>query len=164
MVVKDDDSGESQNSPIAGFVERILHHGESGLYIAVAIFLGLGAVVLSATAILEFPNYLSQTDAQTAVLRVLEQLLLVIMLIEIIHTVGISLKSRRLQCEPFLIVGVIAAVRRMLIITAEAAKPTPDEFEQFRLMMFELGILTFMILSLTIGITILRRKATPTSS
>ena len=81
------------------------------------------------------------------------------MLAEIIHTVGISLRKGVLVVEPFLIVGVIAAVRRMLIITAELAVPEKDETEIFRLMMLELGILTATILALSFGIFLLRRRS-----
>jgi hypothetical protein len=36
------------------------------------------------------------------------------MIVEILHTVRISLRSHILVAEPFLIVGLIAAVRRIL--------------------------------------------------
>ena len=55
------------------------------------------------------------------VLRVLDQLLVVLMLVEILHTVRISIRSHTLVTEPFLVVGPIASIRRILVITLEAA-------------------------------------------
>jgi uncharacterized membrane protein (DUF373 family) len=47
------------------------------------------------------------------VLRVLDQLLVVLMLVEILHTVRISIRSHTLVTEPFLVVGLIASIRRI---------------------------------------------------
>ena len=61
------------------------------------------------------------------VLRVLDQLLVVLMLVEILHTVRISIRSHTLVTEPFLVVGLIASIMRILVITLEAASLTkPD--------------------------------------
>jgi Phosphate-starvation-inducible E family len=50
--------------------------------------------------------------AQT--LRVLDELLVALMLVEILHTVRISIRSHVLVTEPFLVIGLIASIRRML--------------------------------------------------
>ncbi len=46
------------------------------------------------------------------------------MLVEILHTVRISIRSHVLVTEPFLVVGLIASIRRILVITLEAATLT----------------------------------------
>ena len=43
------------------------------------------------------------------------------MLVEILHTVRISIRSHILVTEPFLIVGLIASIRRILVITLEVS-------------------------------------------
>ena len=48
------------------------------------------------------------------------------MTMEIVYTVAISLEAHALVAEPFLIIGAIAAIRRMLVITATSTK---DEIE-----------------------------------
>ena len=48
------------------------------------------------------------------------------MLVEILHTVRISIRSHVLVTEPFLIVGLIASIRRVLVITLEAATLTKE--------------------------------------
>lgn len=138
---------------------ELLRGGERLLYWCVAILLGAGAFILIGWAVWDFATHLSSAGVERAALIALDDLLLVIMLAEIIHTVGISLRKGVLVVEPFLIVGVIAAVRRMLIITAELAVPEKDETEIFRLMMLELGILTATILALSFGIFLLRRRS-----
>ena len=49
----------------------------------------------------------------------MNELLIVLMLVEILHTVRISIRSHVLVTEPFLVVGLIAAIRRILVITLE---------------------------------------------
>jgi hypothetical protein len=49
------------------------------------------------------------------------------MLVEILHTVRISIRSHILVItEPFLVVGLIASIRSILVITLEAATLTKE--------------------------------------
>ncbi len=48
------------------------------------------------------------------------------MLVEILHTGRISIRSHVLVTEPFLVVGLIASIRRILVITLEAATLTKE--------------------------------------
>ena len=103
--------------------------------------------------------------AQT--LLVLDQLLVVLMLVEILHTVRISIHSHILVTEPFLIVGLIASIRRILVITLEGANLTQggtwstDNASKFRASMTELGLLGLLVLILVLSIALLRRYAPP---
>jgi len=87
------------------------------------------------------------------------------MLVEILHTVRISIHSHFLVTEPFLVVGPIASIRRVLVITLEAATLTKggtwsaDGASIFRASMTELGLLGLLILILVFSITLLRRYA-----
>ena len=100
-------------------------------------------------------------------LRVLDQLLVVLMLVEIIHTVRISIRSHYLVTEPFLVVGLIASIRRILVITLESATLTKggtwsvEGASIFRASMIELGLLGSLVLVLVFSITLLRRFAPP---
>jgi hypothetical protein len=146
-----------------------LHTVEAFLYIAVGALLAAGAAggVLHAAALVwrsGLGNAL--TDYGVGVL-VLDQLLLVLMLIELLHTVRISVRSETLIMEPFLIVGLIASIRRVLVITMQAAKMTEQGQPQaadavsaaFRNTMVELGLLGFLILVFVFAIYLLRRSS-----
>ena len=69
--------------------------------------------------------------------------------------------------EPFLIVGLIASIRRVLVITMQAAKMTEQGQPQaadavsaaFRNTMVELGLLAFLILVFVFAIYLLRRSS-----
>ena len=88
------------------------------------------------------------------------------MLVEILHTVRISIRSHVLVMEPFLVVGLIASIRRILVITLEAATLTKEGTWTtegasgiFHSSMVELGLLGLLILVFVVSITLLRRNA-----
>jgi hypothetical protein len=74
------------------------------------------------------------------------------MVVELLHTVRITLHGHELTAEPFLIVGLIAAIRRVLLLTAESG--TQFRFDQQGA---ELIILVSLILVMSVAILIWRR-------
>ena len=63
------------------------------------------------------------------------------------------MRERTLVAEPFLVIGLIAVVRRILIITGEGHQLTG---EAFRNLMLELGILTALVVALAGALYFLR--------
>ena len=137
--------------------------------IEVAIYAILG-FLLSATAVLSLAAAASLLwmgikgwSVTSGTFQILDQLLLVLMVVEILHTVRTSIKSHTLVTEPFLIVGLIASIRRMLVITLEASDLikqgnwTAGGESVFRASMLELALLGGLILILVSAIAVLRR-------
>jgi uncharacterized membrane protein (DUF373 family) len=113
---------------------------EQLLYLAVALALGLTGVALLAHAAYAFAVGLLDGDAfMDATLRLLDGLLLVFIIAELLHTVRAAVSESVLLLEPFLIVGIIASIRRLILITAEASGSVSAE--RFRELMLELAIL-----------------------
>ena len=73
------------------------------------------------------------------VIRVIDAILLGLMVAEILYTVIISFESHSLKAEPFLIVGLIAAVRRVLLISLEATHVYKLSQDVFNSYMIEMG-------------------------
>jgi len=128
---------------------------EEIIYLAIAGALVTAAAALLLSAALNFYSALLG-DLRDNALHLLDTLLLVLMLVEILHTVGISLRQHVLTPEPFLIVGLIAVIRRILIIAAEQARLI-DSPGAFTLALWELLLLGFLVLVLVIAIFLLRR-------
>src|SRR6266568_1565042 len=91
-------------------------------------------------------------------IEILNTVLLVMMTMEIVYTVAISLESHTLNAEPFLIIGMIAGIRRMLVITATSTEQEAHA-EQFHNTLVELGLLAGMVVALAAAIWILRYSA-----
>jgi hypothetical protein len=80
------------------------------------------------------------------------------MVVEILHTVRVSFQSGILVCEPFLIVGLIASIRRVLVITLESSQAVEAAHVSFASTMIELGVLAGLILVMVVSIYMLRRS------
>lgn len=139
-----------------GVVHRLIPRVEEALYVLVAaVIVGLSLLVLG-SSVVDFATREGRSLRSGSV-ELLNDLLLVLMLIEILHTVGISLRQHVLVPEPFLIVGLIAAIRRVLVLTAEQGAPSADEATAFRLIMLELGILAVLVVAFVFGLVAMAR-------
>jgi uncharacterized membrane protein (DUF373 family) len=98
----------------------------------------------------------------SAIFQIIDRLLFVLMLVEILNTVQASIRTRTLVCEPFLVVGLIACIRRILVITLETSQITrPDHWqaENASLLwasMVELGVLGALVVILIGSIYVTR--------
>jgi hypothetical protein len=90
----------------------------------------------------------------------LDVMLLVLMMVELAYTVTVSLRGTVLAAEPFLIVGLIAVIRRMLVITIGDVNggALPAGSAGLGAQPIELGILTGVVLVLVGSIVLLRRR------
>jgi hypothetical protein len=137
---------------------------EAGIYTALACALALTAIVALAGAGSVLWEGFRTWNSSDTILRTIDQMLLVLMLVEILHTVRISIRSHVLVIEPFLIVGLIATIRRILVITLETANLTrPGTWAKsgetiFRASVIELGLLGLLVLVFVIAIYLLRRS------
>jgi len=86
--------------------------------------------------------------------------LLVLMFAEILYTVQVSFREHALVPEPFLVVGLIAAIRRVLVITAEFADVKDGSAGVLNAMLLELGLLTVLSFALVVSLVMLRRRPT----
>ncbi len=77
--------------------------------------------------------------------NLLSQALLALMIAEIIGSVAALLEGGVLDPVPLLVIGIIASIRRLLVISAEAANVLADDIEIPTSMLVELGILTAAI-------------------
>jgi uncharacterized membrane protein (DUF373 family) len=58
----------------------------------------------------------------------LDEVLLVLILVEIVHTVMLSLRSHELQAEPFIVVALIASIRKLLFVLGNEQKLSTAQF------------------------------------
>ena len=140
------------------WIARGFTHVEDVLYVALGVLLAAGALVLLADATLTFVANLIAGTLPGRMISLLDRVLLVLMFAEILYTVQVSFREHALVPEPFLVVGLIAAIRRVLVITAEFADVKDAGSAQFRATMVELGLLTVLSLVLVVSLVLLRRR------
>ena len=143
------------------WIARSFTYVEDVLYVALGVLLAAGAFVLLADATLTFVTNLAGGTLPARIIGVLDRVLLVLMFAEIMYTVQVSFREHVLVPEPFLVVGLIAAIRRVLVITAEFANVKDGAL--INTMMLELGLLTALSLVLVVSLVLLRRRPTTPS-
>jgi uncharacterized membrane protein (DUF373 family) len=146
---------DDTSSPLATLLERAEHF----IYLATALFLVAAAAALLAFAVAEVVVQTVAGDYGGALLQLLDRALLVLMLAEIIYTVRSIARRRRLEAEPFFIVAIIAAIRRILIITAESTRNVNLQDPHFQAVLVELGLLALIVLALAGGMRLLGGQA-----
>jgi len=78
--------------------------------------------------------------------------------VELLYTVQVSFREHALIPEPFLLVGLIAAIRRVLVSTAEIANVKDKPDMEFQHLIVELAVLTFLTVALVICLVLLRKR------
>ena len=138
---------------------RLLEQAEHYIYLAAGFILVIAAAGLLIVAVVEMSGKILEGNYGVAIIHLLDRVLLVLMLAEIIYTVGRITRTQQLETEPFLIVGIIAAIRRMLILTAESAGHVDLQDTVFQATLVELGLLAIIIFLLAWAMRLLAGRA-----
>jgi hypothetical protein len=152
----------SRNAPKGwtSHAARMLGMSESVVLVLIGVALVLVAALLLYSGMHDLNEAVHRgpSEIEHKSIEILNTVLLVMMTMEIVYTVAISLESHTLNAEPFLIIGMIAGIRRMLVITATSTEQEAHA-EQFRNTLVELGLLAAMVVALAGAIWILRHSA-----
>jgi len=141
----------------------LFHRVEQIIYVALGAVLSVTAMVALAGATRLLWDGLQDWTGTAAVFEIIDRLLFVLMLIEILYTVRASMATGALSSEPFLVVGLIACIRRILVISLETSNVTqPDKWtksspELFHAAMTELGVLAGLVIVMVGAIFFIRR-------
>ncbi len=92
------------------------------------------------------------------IVPLLDRILLILLVVELLYTVQVSFREHSVIPEPFLLVGLIAAIRRVLVLTAEVAQVHGQSDQVFRRFVVELVVLTVLIIALVISLVLLRKR------
>ena len=157
-----DSPGSTPTTRIGKIADKVFQNIEVVAYVllgallAIAAGLGIwnaGELLVSAVV--------AHSDPDVLVVAI-DRLLFVLMVVEILHTVRVSFRSGTLVSEPFLVVGLIASIRRVLVITLESSqanqlgKWTPEAQILLHSTMLELAVLGGLILVMVLSIYLIR--------
>jgi uncharacterized membrane protein (DUF373 family) len=135
---------------------RVLEIAENVIYGGIVVFLVAAAGILLVQA--GRTTWTSITDlGQAPVLELLDVLLLVFIVVELLFAVRTTIEKRELVAEPFLLVGIIASIKEIVVLSVEAAG-VAGRGSQFDDRMVEIGVLGVLVLLLGVTAFMLRRK------
>ena len=142
----------------SAFTERLLHLLEAAIYIAVGVFLTVAAGFLLAGTINDIRHAVSAGSDNVGIgVLVLDRILLLLIVAEFVYTLGLVVHTHRLSAEPFLYIGLIAVVRRTLIVTASIER-LPSGGRDLTNLLLQLGLLSVLAVSLAVAVFLVRRS------
>ncbi|MCA1713558.1 MAG: serine--tRNA ligase [Actinobacteria bacterium] len=152
---EESDVVEQEKDPFTRAADRGYRVVENVVYALVAVLLIVCAGALLISTANELVTGITE-GARETVEHVLDSLLLVFILVELLGATRASLISRTLVAEPFLLVGIIASIKEIVVIGAGVAPgDDPSEFAQS---MVEIGVLAAVLLVLAVAMLLVRRK------
>jgi uncharacterized membrane protein (DUF373 family) len=157
MVAKGARREEPQEPARVIWFNRAMTVTEDVVYAAIALVLSAGAVGLLYVAGRDLVR--SWGDERTeGLVHVLDTLLLVFIFVELLYAVRLTLRERQVLVEPFLLVGVLAAIKEIVVLSVEAADQVTDDPDAFTRSIVEIGVLSGLIVGLALAALMLRRK------
>ena len=143
-----DGSSKRHGAPAATRSIWLLEHVQDWVTVAVGVVLIALAVVLLISGIVDFLDGSSGPISAGAPI-LLDRVLLVLILVEIVYTVVLSLRAHRLVAQPFIVVGLIAVVRRILFVLTPGTTTTVSTSE--------LALLIAMVAVFIAGLVVVSR-------
>lgn len=138
------------------FGTRVLEVAENAVYAGIVLFLVVASGVLLVLAGRTTWTAIVDLD-QAPVLELLDILLLVFIFVELLFAVRTTIEKRELIAEPFLLVGIIASIKEIVVLSVEAAGEV-GRGSQFDDRITEIGVLGVLVLLLGLTAYLLRRK------
>jgi uncharacterized membrane protein (DUF373 family) len=121
------DGDERHPRGVAGVI-WVLERAQDLLSVIVGVLLVLLAAVVLVLGVVDFlRDVTGAPGAETAVVNLLNRMLLVLILVEIMHTVVLSLRAHHLVTQPLLAVGLVAVIRRVLFVLSSEATASTTE-------------------------------------
>jgi uncharacterized membrane protein (DUF373 family) len=133
---------------------------ELAIYLAVALLLLLAAGFVLVGAVIDLIQGSESRNISDAGVFTLDRILLLFIIAELLYTLRlVILGGGQILVEPFLFIGLIAVVRRILVVTAEfEGQRGRNQVTDF---IIQIGGLAGLAFVLTVAIYLLRRSSTP---
>jgi uncharacterized membrane protein (DUF373 family) len=136
--------------------EAVLAAAEDVVYVGIAALLVVAAGVLLVVAADELLDILDGL-ASEPIVEVLDTLLLVFIVVELLSAVRSTVAKRELVAEPFLLVGIIASIKEIVVLSVKAADDI-GKGSTFSDQLWQIGVLGVVVLLLGATAWLLRVK------
>lgn len=151
---------EQESGPLRQLIATAFTRVEDIVYVGLGVLLACSAVSLLVSGAIGLWGSIARGAPFAGIVDLLDRTLIVLMLVELLYTVQVSFREHTLVPEPFLVVGLIAVTRRILVLTAQLSTVLEKGTEtQFRSAMVELAVLTVMVVAMVASLSMLRKGA-----
>lgn len=131
---------------------------EDIVYVGLGLLLAGSAIALLVAGTISLVSAFAAAPLTASVSGLLDRILLILLVVELLYTVQVSFREHALVPEPFLLVGLIAGIRRVLVLTAEFGEARGRNEVELNHFVIELGVLTLLVVALTVSLVLLRKS------
>lgn len=143
-----------------GFLEaKPLRHAVDAVQYGVALVLLLIAVVVLIRTASDFLT--AQSNYPQNLISAIDGVLVVIIVVDVLRTVLTHFEGSGFPLQPFLIIGIISAVRDILSVSARLALQGPVSGASFERLAIELGVSSVVALALAGALVLTQRNGSP---
>lgn len=135
--------------------DRWIRIAEDGIYLSIAALLIVAAVMLVGKAGYDLFTKLGK-GVEESIKSSLNTLLLVFIVVELLSAVKMTIVERKLVAQPFLLIGMIASIKELILVSTEVEIRGPRP--QFDRALIELALLGGLVVALSLATLMLRRK------
>jgi len=150
-------SNES-SQPKRAWAARAFTLVEDIVYLGLGLLLAGSSIVLLVGGLITFGQHLIGGSLASNIVPLLDRILLILLVVELLYTVQVSFREHTVVPQPFILVGLIAAIRRVLVLTAELAQVHEQSDVVFQRFVIELVVLTVLIIALVISLMLLTKR------
>lgn len=133
---------DSQKTNLTDILRKYLIKIDMALHVVAALLLLIACALILYFA---FVNILN--PSRSSIIALVNDVLLALIILELLWTVVRFLKKQKFLLGPFLAIGIIAGVRRILLIEAQTSLMEHTPIER----LYEIGLITIVILILIIA-------------
>jgi uncharacterized membrane protein (DUF373 family) len=149
---------EQRGSRITEQLGRGLSSFEVALYASVGLLLAAaGVLVIVGTASGLVREIRHGSPAVDVAVLVLDRVLLALIVGELLYTLRFVVRTHEIAVEPFLYIGLIAVVRRILIVTAQLERGAPAGRALTNILL-EFGVLGLLVPALASAVLLVSRS------
>jgi uncharacterized membrane protein (DUF373 family) len=134
----------------------IFTRAEDVVYVGLGFLLAAGALALLLAEGVSLGQKIAAGQISELIVPLLDQLLLIVILVELLFTIKVSFREHVLEPSPFLVIGLIAVTRRIIVLSAEFSKLLKEGETIFHYALMEMGLLTLAAVALVFCLRLLR--------
>ncbi len=149
-VIMEQEKGQKTTPPAVNRARKLLIIADDAIHIAVAMLLVVAAAIMLGYAVRNFADL-----SIASILLVVNDALFVLIIAEVLWTIIRYLRREKFSLAPFLFIGIISSLRRILVIDAQMA--VGESEHSFYESVTELGVHAGIIFVLVVAYYIVKK-------
>ncbi len=137
---------------------KVLEEGDEIIQMGISVVLLVSSAIILVYSTYHFLDEM-QINMIGAIFHLLQKLFLIMIILELMNTVLTYLKEHTIPLEPFIVIGIISALRKLLMAGAHISIMEGESINEvlFDQYLYEIGLNTLVVLVLVVALYLVKR-------